>query len=94
MKDSIISSKAECFFCKRSGDLHHHHIFFGTSNRKLSDEDGCWIYLCPSHHNMSSESVHQSRVMDLALKVLCQKEWEKIYGNREEFIKRYGKSYL
>ena len=40
--ESIIQSEKECFFCK-SPYVHKHHIFYGTANRRLSDEDGMII---------------------------------------------------
>ena len=94
MSKSIISNIRECYFCRRTQNLNKHHIFFGTANRRLSEEDGCWVYLCTEHHTMTNQSVHRNIDVDLRLKRECQKEWEGIYGDREQFIKRYGKSYL
>ena len=42
---------------------------------------------------MSNNSVHYNRNMDLELKRVYQKEYEKNH-TREEFIKLIGKSYL
>ena len=70
------------------------NIFYGTANRKKSEEDGCWCYLCAYHHNMSNQGVHFDKRFDLWLKQTCQMKWEAEYGDRSEFIKRYGKSYL
>ena len=94
MSKSIMSNVKNCYFCGYTQDLDRHHIFFGTANRKLSEEDGCWVWLCKNHHTMSDMSVHQNRKMDLVLKTQCQMTWEKIYGDRKEFIQRYGKSYI
>ena len=94
MSKSIISNIKECYVCGYTQDLHRHHIFYGTANRKLSEQDGCWVYLCGVHHNLSRVGVHFDRELDLKLKRECQEEWEGIYGDREEFIERYGKSYL
>jgi hypothetical protein len=93
MKDSIISNTAECYVCHAMGDLHRHHVFSGP-NRKLSDQDGCWVYLCPKHHNMSKYGVHFDRTLDLEIKMKTQERWEEINGTREEFRARYGKSWL
>ena len=94
MSKSIISNIKECFICGSIQNLNKHHIFFGTANRKLSEEDGCWVYLCTNHHTMTNHSVHRNIDVDLDLKRKCQKEWESLYGDREKFIERYGKSYL
>ena len=91
---SIMSNIKECYVCGFTRDIHKHHIFFGTANRKLSEQDGCWCFLCPVHHNMSNMGVHNNRNLDIQLKMECQTKWEKIYGDREQFIKRYGRSYL
>lgn len=83
----------ECYFCHKKEGLHLHHVFFGTANRKISDREGFVVYLCPYHHNMSKDSVHQNRNYDLALKRKCQLEYEKNH-TREDFIKLIGKSYI
>lgn len=94
MSRSLLSNEKRCFFCNAPDNLDRHHIFFGTANRKLSEEDGCWVWLCVYHHTLSDMSVHHNRNLDLILKGACQGEWEKQYGGREAFIKRYGKSWI
>ena len=94
MTKSIMSNDPVCLICGYPKNLHRHHVFFGTANREKSEKDGCWVYLCQRHHNGSNNSVHYCKTMDLRLKKDCQRTWEAIYGTREEFIERYGKSYL
>ena len=94
MSKSILSNEKKCYLCGANQNLDRHHIFFGTANRKLSEEDGCWVWLCKPHHTMSLVAVHQNRETDLILKKRCQEQWVKAKGSRDEFIKRYGKSYL
>ena len=48
MSESILSNERVCYICG-SPEVVVHHIFMGVANRKLSDEDGCWVYLCPPH---------------------------------------------
>lgn len=93
MKDSIICNDKRCFICGCPIGLHHHHCFHGTSNRKLADQDGCWIYLCYAHHE-GMEGVHNNRALDVMVMKMAQMVWETVYGNREDFRRRYGKSYL
>lgn len=83
-----------CYQCGTPFNLHIHHIFKGP-NRKLADEDGCWVYLCFTHHT-GDEGVHTSKYkwLDDQLKMKAQAAWEERYGSREDFRKRYGKSYL
>ena len=91
---SLISDKKECYVCKTIFNLHKHHIFFGA-NRKKSDQDGCWVYLCANHHNMSDKGVHFDKKLDLFLKKLCEKKWCEYYKKtKEDFLKKYKRNYL
>ena len=94
MKQSILQDKKECFVCGFPFDLHLHHVFYGTANRKLSDADGCVIYLCQFHHT-GVQGVHYQHKLDLIIKEQCQKAWQETYNKTtEDFIARYGRSYL
>lgn len=90
---SLIQTEKECFVCGRKDDIHTHHVYEGTANRKKSDKDGMIVYLCGRHHNLSTDGVHFNKTLDLAIKKLAQRKYEETH-TREEFIKRYGKSYL
>ena len=69
-------------------------VFYGTANRRLSDEDGCVVYLCQFHHT-GAAGVHFNKKIDLALKAKCQLQWQNHYKKTtEDFIRRYGRSYL
>ena len=92
MKDSILQEEKECFITGITGDLHKHHIFFG-SNRKNSDDWGCWVWLAPDWHNMSDYGVHFNKKLDLHLKKLCQRRFEELYGH-DKFMEVFGKNYL
>ena len=93
MSKSIISIDRECWVCKTTKDLHRHHVYAGC-NRGLSEAYGCWVYLCPHHHNMSNEGVHFNHDLDVMLKKTTQRKWEEIYGDREKFRIIFGRSYL
>lgn len=93
MKESIIQTEKECYFCHTTLNLHCHHVFEGTANRKVSENNGFKVWLCAEHHNMSNNSVHHNKDMDLILKKLFQKEYEKEHS-REEFIKLIGRNYI
>lgn len=43
---------------------------------------------------MSNAGVHFNPELDRKLKQQCQREWERVNGTREDFIKRFGRSYL
>ena len=94
MSRSILQSDRSCYFCGSVIGLEEHHIFAGVANRKISEKYGCWCYLCPEHHNMSDVGVHFNRDLDKKLKIACQIAWESQFGDRAEFIKKFGRSYL
>lgn len=91
---SLISNEKCCHICGTTKGIHKHHIFYGTGNRQVSEEQGCWCYLCAFHHNMSAYGVHFNSELDLKLKRLCQWKWEEKNGSREDFIRTFGKSYI
>ena len=90
---SLLSNEQVCYVCGCTG-VHRHHIYYGTANRKISEKYGCWVWLCPDHHNMSDAGVHFDKRLDLALKAECQERWEKEYGTREDFRRIFGKNFL
>lgn len=94
MKKSLIQNGKYCLVCGTEYALHRHHVYGGSANRKLSEEDGAYCYLCYMHHNGGNYGVHFNKDLDLRLKRDCQRAWEEKNGSREDFIKRYGKSWL
>lgn len=90
---SIMQDKEECYITKQTGDLVRHEIYFGSANRKISKEQGFWVWLRPEWHNTSDYSVHFNRALDLRLKMDCQEIYEKTHS-REEFTALIGRSYL
>ena len=90
---SILNGDRVCYICETTLNLHKHHIFAGTANRKLSEQYGCWVYLCAYHHNASDHSVHANKELDLWLKRVAQIRFEKMYS-RQKFIEVFGRNYL
>lgn len=90
---SVIQKSKECIICGRTQGLELHHVFHGTANRKKADEDGMTVYLCHYHHTGSNYAVHLNANIDNFIKEHAQEIYERTH-TREEFIKRYGKSYL
>lgn len=70
-----------------------HHVFYGTGNRKISDDYGLTVFLCGRHHNASMEGVHFNKTLDTALKQYAQRIFEKKYSH-EEFMKLFRRNYL
>ena len=80
MKKSIMPPD-ELWSTEPFGGAHKHHVF-GGANRKLSEEDGLFIYLTPEMHNMSAHSVGEFAWL------------EHYHKTKEDFIKRYGRNYI
>ena len=95
MSKSIIQENKECYISHYIYGLHKHHIFEGTANRRLSEEDGLWIWLRPEWHNMSDRAIHFNKKLDIEIKQMAQQKWQEHYDKtKEDFIARYGKSYI
>ena len=96
---SLYGSQQECWICHNTYNIHVHHIYGGVGRRPISDEEGCWLYLCGPHHNQSNFGVHFDKELDKSLKMDCQRRWERREGlegkdAHDAFRKRFGVSYL
>lgn len=93
--ESIVRKSRSCFFCGREGNLHRHHCFFGAK-RKLAEQDGLWVWICPECHQ-GTDGVHgkHGHGKDLTLKQAAQVAYMCTYDKTEDdFRHRYGKSYI
>lgn len=90
----MIAKDEICYFCHNTKNLHLHHIFFGTANRKKSEKYGMTCYLCACHHNLGQKCVHNNKEMDMILKQTAQRYFEENIGTREDFMREFGKNYL
>lgn len=93
---SIITKDLEhCIECGRS-NVEKHEVFFGTANRRLSIEDGLVIPLCKAkHHAGNLIGIHKDQELNEKWKKIAQETWQEYYGRtKEDFIKRYGRSYI
>ena len=88
--DSIITEYLDfCCMCGKPAYNDTHHLIYGRSERRLADEDGLTIPVCRECHNL----IHSdSRIGNLS-KILGQIAWEGKYGDREDFRRRYKKSW-
>lgn len=97
---SLLSDESDpcCYVCGATYNLHVHHCFPGYGRRKVSDEEGCWVYLCGPHHNQSNAGVHFNKSLDLEIRRKCQEAWEQREGidelDHETFIALMGANYL
>ena len=71
-----------------------HHIFYGTGNRKLSDEYGLTVRLCARHHRDYRDGVHGcNKELDYYLRRKGQEAFKEAYPDLD-FIKLFGSNYL
>ncbi len=91
--ESVIQKEKECFVCGTTYNLHDHHIFFGTANRKQSEKYGMKVWLCQEHHT-GPHGVHFNQGLDKHLKKLAQEHFEAEIGARNVFRQVFSKSYL
>jgi hypothetical protein len=95
--DSIVTElKDICYFCNKPAECEH-HLIFGKGNRELAEEDGLKVPSCNRCHNLAIKAmdrIHENPMAEKLSKMLGQAIWENRYGDRYDFIKRYGKSYL
>ena len=94
MAKSILQSEKVCYLTGSTYNLHKHHIYAG-SRRKISEDNGFWVYLIGHYHNQSNDGVHgkNGQELDLKLKQDCQRKYEETHS-REEFMELIGKNYL
>lgn len=91
MKSIMPTEKGRCYLCGARGFTHEHHVFPGTARRKLSEEHGLKVYLCPSCHTR----IHEDEAFARILKKHTEKMWmvENDKGI-EDFIAVFGKNYI
>ena len=82
-KKSIVTNFTEFSVFSGTPTNTMHHLIFGTSLRRLADEDMLVIPVTDSEHNMSSQGneyqIHHNPVDEKLSKMLGQMAWEKNY---------------
>ena len=91
--NSILQDRKECYFTKATTGLHKHHIYYGTGQRQISEDNGFTVWLRGDLHNMSKDGVHFNKARDLRLKRACQRKYEETHS-RDEFMALIGRNYL
>lgn len=95
VKGIVTEYRNICFFCGEAAECEH-HLLFGNGIRKLAEKDGLKVPCCNRCHNMGNitERIHDNIMAERMSKMLGQAMFELKIGTREEFRRRYGKSYL
>ena len=93
MRYSILNNLDKCYFCGVPKQ-HTHEVYFGR-NRQRSIANGFCVGLCHRCHRLLHDGASYpiDETMDLHLKRLYQREFEKIH-TRDEFRKIIDMSYL
>jgi hypothetical protein len=84
----------KCYFTQ-SYKAERHHVYPGIF-RKKSEAYGYVIPLVYYLHKDAPESAHDkpNSGIDLKLKQMCQEHFEENHGNREDFIREFGRNYI
>lgn len=93
MAKSIMQNEKVCYVTCSTYDLHKHHVFYGSANRRKSEQWGCWVWLRSDFHNMSNHGVHFDPELDERIKKETQRRFEELHGH-ELFMREFGKNYL
>ena len=95
MESIMETKKGICYTCGKRCPTQEHHIFYGTANRRLSEQYGMKVHLCLEHHLDNQSGVHgRNRELDRKLKEDAQIVFERKYGSRVDFINIFGRNYL
>ena len=92
---SILQDKKECYATGSTYNLHKHHIYLGIGKRRISDNNGFWVWLTGIYHNQDKTlGVHFDNIeLKERLQRECQAKFEETHS-REEFMKLIGRNYL
>lgn len=80
-----------CVRCGRYCHPDRHHLIHGSGRRQLAEEDGLVVDMCHACHML----VHDNPSEDRKFQAFGQRMWmENTGGTVQDFIERYGKSYV
>ena len=94
-KPSLYGEERVCKICG-SPYVERHHVY-PSDRRKISDREGCTVFLCPRHHR-GKDGVHGNAALMEWFKSDCQLRWEEREGiheaDHETFRSLFGANYL
>ena len=90
MESVLQRDEERCFLCGRYGITEEHHCIHGIANRKNAEKYGLKVNICPLCHR----NLHDKGVNDLYLIKYAQEYFEANIGDRNEFRRVFGKSWL
>lgn len=97
MRSIIQIPDGRCYLCELLGDYsekctEEHHAIGGTANRKISERTGLKVYLCPEHHRIGKNAVHNNHVIAAFIQDKAQSAYESYYQT-DDFVLKFGKNY-
>lgn len=88
-----------CFLCMllngdySTKDTEEHHVIYGSGRRKISEEYGLRVRLCPEHHRTEEEGAHNNSENAVLMKQIAQRRFMEEYPD-EDWMQVVGKNYL
>lgn len=82
--------QGRCKKCDKWDNLECHHLIFGNGFRKLADKYGLTVNICRECHY----KVHNTKKGMNWSRQEGQKMFEEKHGDREEFMRVFGKNWL
>ena len=84
-----IQESKRCYVCGDTNVELHHMM----EQKKLAEEDGLVIWLCPMHHRISNNSAHMNKEFREELHRMAQRQYLK-HHQVSEWMARYGQNYI
>lgn len=89
---SILQNEKVCYLCGRQYGLERHHIFAGVANRRISEAEGFWLWLCADCHR-GTEGAQYDPEKNRYLKQMAQAAYEQTHS-RDQWMKLIRRNYL
>lgn len=89
---SILQAEKVCYICGRQITLEKHHIFAGVANRRISEQNGLWVYLCHNCHT-GTEGAQYDKDKNIRLKQDAQCAYERNHTH-SEWMNLIRKNYI
>ena len=90
---SILQDEKKCYLCGREYGLERHHIFAGVANRRISEANGFWVWLCGSTCHRGVEGAQYNPAVNQFLKASAQMAYEQNHSH-DEWMKLIRRNYL
>ena len=89
---SALQNEKRCYVCGSEIDLERHHVLAGMANRRLSERNNLWVWLCHRHHT-GPDGAQYNAELNRRLKEDAQQAFEKEH-TRQEWMDLFRKNYL